>query len=75
MKRSTHPFFPTSRLGADFHDVVDQHWGNGHPTPTANIMSVYPRYRGSLKSWGVNALQCVIVEVESEDGTVGVGEW
>lgn len=60
--------------GADCHDVDDQHWINGHPTPIANPMSTYPRYQQYRKSWGINALGSVIVEVETEDGTTGVGE-
>ena len=60
--------------GADCHDVEDQHWINGYPTPIANPMSVYPRYQAQRKSWGINALGSVVVEVESEDGTIGVGE-
>lgn len=61
--------------GADCHDVDDQHWINGHPTPIANPMSAYPRYQQYRKSWGINALGSVIVEVETEDGTTGVGEF
>ena len=30
--------------GADCHDVTDEHWINGHPTPIANPMSRYPLY-------------------------------
>jgi L-rhamnonate dehydratase len=36
-------------------------------------MSVYPEYRASRLSWGINALGTVVVEVELDDGTVGVG--
>ena len=64
---------PFIRAGADCHDVSDQHWINGHPTPIANPMSSYPRYQQYRKSWGINALGSVIVEVETEDGTTGVG--
>ncbi len=51
----------------------DDHWINGFPTPIANPMSVYPRYQGYRKSWGINALGSVVAEVEAEDGTCGVG--
>lgn len=37
-------------------------------------MAIYPQYRSYHTSWGINALGTVIVEVESEDGSVGVGE-
>ena len=60
-------------FGADCHDVEDEHWINGHPTPIANPMSSYPQYAGTRKSWGINALGTLIVEVEADDGTCGVG--
>ena len=60
--------------GADCHDVVDQHWINGYPIPIANPMTPYLMYRSQRKLWGINALGGVVVEVESEDGTVGVGK-
>eukprot|EP00760_Papus_ankaliazontas_P013469 PhM_4_TR15741/c0_g1_i1/m.91918/K12661/LRA3, yfaW; L-rhamnonate dehydratase len=59
--------------GADCHDVMDTHWINGHPTPIANPMSRYPQYKQYRKSWGINALGSVVVEVEATDGTTGVG--
>ena len=34
---------------------------------------VYPQYRSSRKSWGINALGTLVVEVEDEWGNVGVG--
>lgn len=59
--------------GADCHDVEDEHWINGFPTPIANPMSGYPQYAGTRKSWGINALGSLVVEVEAEDGTLGQG--
>ena len=59
--------------GADCHDVSDDHWIDGYPTPVANPMSAYPLYAASRKSWGINALGTLVVEVEAEDGTTGVG--
>jgi len=59
--------------GADCHDVEDEHWINGYPTPIANPMSGYPQYKGARKTWGINALGTLVVEVEAEDGTCGVG--
>ena len=35
-------------------------------------MSRYPAYRGSFRDWGADALGGVLVEIESEDGAVGV---
>ena len=37
-------------------------------------MSSYPRYQQYRKSWGINALGSVIVEVEAENGVTGIGE-
>ena len=36
-------------------------------------MSVYEEYRATRSSFGLNVLGTVVVEVEAEDGTVGVG--
>ncbi|XP_033743613.1 L-rhamnonate dehydratase-like [Pecten maximus] len=59
--------------GADCHDVDDKHWINGYPTPVANPMSVHPQYAPFRKSWGINALGTMVVEVEAENGECGVG--
>ena len=64
--------------GADCHDVADEHWINGtdpstNNTPIANPMSAYAQYAGARKSWGINALGGLVVEVEADDGTTGVG--
>ncbi|XP_065896693.1 L-rhamnonate dehydratase-like [Dysidea avara] len=59
--------------GADCHDVDDKHWINGHPLPVSNPMSMHPQYQAYRKSWGINAMGSVIVEVEADDGTTGVG--
>ena len=37
-------------------------------------MSVHPYYaQHGRKSWGINALGSLVVEVEADDGTTGVG--
>ena len=59
--------------GADCHDVDDSHWINGNPLPVANPMSGYELYQRYRKSWGINALGTLVVEVEADDGTCGVG--
>ena len=56
--------------GADCHDVADEHWINGtdpstNNTPIANPMSGYAQYAGARKSWGINALGGLVVEVEA----------
>ena len=57
--------------GADYHDQAQGHWIID--TPIANPMSVYEEYRSSRVSWGINALGSVIVEVELDNGMIGVG--
>jgi L-rhamnonate dehydratase len=66
--------------GADYHDQEGDHWIDGHiSTP----MSRYPDYRGDRRSFGINVLGSLVVEVEASDGSVGfavttageVGAW
>lgn len=65
--------------GADCHDVDDGHWINGNLPlgnellPISNPMSVHPPYKRARKSWGINAIGSMVVEIEAEDGTCGVG--
>ena len=54
---------PGGDQGADCHDVADEHWINGHPHPVANPMSGYELYQKYRKSWGINALGTMVVEV------------
>ncbi|OBX35618.1 L-rhamnonate dehydratase [Halomonas elongata] len=54
--------------GADYHDQGDGHWIDGQiSTP----MSKYPEYRMTRKSFGLNVLGTLVVEVEASDGTTG----
>jgi L-rhamnonate dehydratase len=54
--------------GADYHDQGTGHWIDDHiSTP----MSVYPEYRQSRQSFGINVLGTLVIEVEADDGTVG----
>lgn len=57
--------------GADCHSQSSGHWIVD--TPISNPMSVYQAYKTSRKSWGIDALGTVIVEVELQNGMVGVG--
>ena len=70
---------------SDMHDTPDTHWIMGltdaagswdyettHP-PITNPMSRYPKYSASRSSWGVARVPSVIVEIEDEQGHVGVG--
>jgi L-rhamnonate dehydratase len=54
--------------GADYHDQGEGHWIDDH---IATPMSRYPEYRQSRKSFGINVLGTLVVEVEASDGTVG----
>jgi L-rhamnonate dehydratase len=54
--------------GADYHDQGDGHWIDDH---IATPMSRYPEYRASRRSFGINVLGTLVVEIEADDGTVG----
>ncbi len=56
--------------GADYHQQLDGHWIDGR---IATPMSIYPAYRETRSSWGLNALGTFIVEAEAESGEIGVG--
>ena len=85
--RTVRAYVPQSNeYGAsDVHDTPDSHWIMGLPDaeggwdhrtthpPITNPMSRYPKYSGSRSSWGVARVPTVIVEVEDEEGRVGVG--
>jgi L-rhamnonate dehydratase len=56
--------------GADYHDQADGHWIDDHiATPLAR----YPEYRKSRRSFGLDVLGTLVVEIEASDGTVGFG--
>jgi L-rhamnonate dehydratase len=56
--------------GGDYHRRADGHWITD--SLIANPMSGYPEYRETRTSWGIGVLGSILVEVEAEDGTVGV---
>src|SRR3954462_14069715 len=56
--------------GADYHDQAGEHWITGR---VATPMALYPEYRETRTSFGIDVLGSVVVEVESESGEVGVG--
>jgi L-rhamnonate dehydratase len=56
--------------GADYHDQQGYHWIDDH---IATPMSRYPGYEESRRSFGLNVLGTLVVEVEADDGTVGFG--
>jgi len=58
-------------MGADYHNQSGKHWIID--LPIANPMSVYEEYKAKRTSWGINVLGTVIVEIELDDSTVGIG--
>jgi len=54
--------------GADYHDQGDGHWIDDH---IATPMSRYPEYRQSRRSFGINVLGTLVVEIEAENGVIG----
>ena len=54
--------------GADYHDQNGDHWIDDH---IATPMSKYPEYRQSRKSFGIDVLGTLVVEVEASDGSLG----
>lgn len=61
----------SGETGSDYHNQSGEHWIID--LPIANPMSIYEEYRAKRTSWGINVLGTVIVEVELDDGTVGIG--
>jgi len=56
--------------GADYHDQKKDHW---IVKQIATPMSIYPKYKATRSSFGINALKTLVVEAEADDGTVGFG--
>ena len=56
--------------GADYHDQQGYHWIDDH---IATPMSRYPGYEESRRSFGLNVLGTLVVQVEADDGTFGFG--
>jgi L-rhamnonate dehydratase len=54
--------------GGDYHDQSGAHWIDDH---IATPMSKYPAYRRSRRTFGINVLGTLVVEVEASDGTIG----
>ena len=62
--------FVVAEGGGDYHDQAAEHWIDGQ---IATPMSRYEEYRARRSSFGLNVLGSLVVEVESDDGSVGVG--
>lgn len=56
--------------GADYHARPAGHWIDGQ---IATPMSMYPEYRLTRSSFGLDVLGTLVVEVEADSGEVGVG--
>jgi L-rhamnonate dehydratase len=54
--------------GADYHDRQGPHWIDDH---IASPMAKYPGYRESRRSFGLDVLGTLVVEIEADDGTTG----
>ncbi|MER3436855.1 MAG: L-rhamnonate dehydratase [Chloroflexota bacterium] len=61
----------TGREGGDYHAQQTGHWIVD--SLIANPMSVYPAYKASRTSWGIDALGGLIVEIETRSGATGLG--
>ena len=57
--------------GADCHSQATGHWIVD--TPIANPSSYFQDCKTSRKTWGIDALGTVVVEVETYGGVIGVG--
>ncbi|MEW9834442.1 L-rhamnonate dehydratase [Mesorhizobium marinum] len=61
---------PGEKAGTYFKPGESRHWLVD--SLISNPMSGYPRYRDKRSSWGIGVLGAIVVEIETEDGTVGV---
>ena len=61
---------PSAKAGTYFKPGESKHWLVD--SLISNPMSGYPRYREKRSSWGIGVLGAIVVEIETEDGTVGV---
>lgn len=56
---------------ADYFARSQGHWIRD--SVIANPMSIYPAYKATRSSWGVDALGGLVVEIEAGNGAVGIG--
>jgi L-rhamnonate dehydratase len=61
---------PSANEGTYFKPGDARHWLVDNLI--ANPMSGYPKYRDKRSSWGIGVLGALVVEIETEDGSVGV---
>mmetsp|Transcript_23484 Transcript_23484/g.37863 ORF Transcript_23484/g.37863 Transcript_23484/m.37863 type:complete len:426 (+) Transcript_23484:82-1359(+) len=58
---------------ADCHAQSEDHWITGARRPIATPISVYTKYKTNRKSWGIDAIGTMIVEIELSNGILGQG--
>jgi L-rhamnonate dehydratase len=61
---------PSETAGTYFKPGESKHWLVD--SLISNPMSGYAKYREKRSSWGIGVLGAIVVEIETEDGTVGV---
>ena len=61
---------PSAKAGTYFKPGDSNHWLVG--SLISNPMSGYEKYRAKRSSWGIGVLGSLVVEIETEDGSVGV---
>ena len=59
-----------SKGGDYFNQGNEEHWLVD--SLISNPMSAYSAYRSKRTSWGIDVLGSIVVELEAEDGTIGV---
>lgn len=65
-------YVPASgREGGDYHAQAAGHWIID--SLIANPMSRYPDFRASRRSWGIDAMGGLVVEIETAGGQIGLG--
>lgn len=57
--------------GGDYHAQSEGHWIVD--SVIANPMSIYPDYKASRTSWGIDAIGGLVIEIETERGLRGIG--
>jgi L-rhamnonate dehydratase len=61
---------PAAQAGTYFKPEASKHWLVD--TLISNPMSGYAKYREKRSSWGIGVLGSLVVEIETDDGVVGV---
>ena len=60
----------SSKGGDYFNQGAGEHWLVD--SLISNPMSSYPKYRDKRTSWGIGVLGSILVEIEAENGKIGV---